>query len=780
MNKLILSIFLAIVLFSSASAITTQTVTASTVIVPDDYLTIQEAVNHAKSGDTVYVRSGIYFEKQLTINKSIKLVGENRSTTFVEGNNSWVCIYVQNAYNVEIHNFTVRRGYGVYLHASHNVTISNNIITANGQGIILLNSTNNTIKGNLVAQNGAICILLSGSDDNLVAENIIMENRGDAVWVEQSKGNVIRENNISRNGLSTPSGYHVYGVRLSYSSGNKVYHNNIIDNFEQANGWQSINNTWDDGFPSGGNYWSDYKGIDNDNDGIGDTPYTIDANNADRCPLMKLWSAAPSGTQERKVGVKAGDWALYDVVSNYSTNDPNPPVRPISPNVTDIVQYKLEVIEINGTRIAYRATAYLRDGTEISFTASTNVSSNYMEVFPPPFIAANLTAGDRLYNDPNSIVINATLTKTYAGAEKEVNYANLTQDMLTANGYRLTGKIEAYWDRESGLIDELTQNSQYVSGNLTTKLYGHLDIKETNAWRGRLITITDADTGLSYRVLKEDSSFTVNITLNGVTDYLHSFQVAIAFDNKKIKCTAAWISRNDPSFVFHNASNLMSFATVQNRFGCLAIGSSLGIDMVIPDHQLLRYTNVSGTKLLCQINFTAVEAGNSSLQFITRQPSPIGYNTALFDANNTPLSFAAEEFAIVATVPTKIPIRVFVTPIVLNLKSQARWITAVIMLPKGCYINDADFSSIRLNGTISAERVTVLLTERRSLVIIKFDRQTLIDLIMSTQPLAKHYRGIIRFTLNLSGTLADGITFQSNAALWVLWKMPRNGNQPWN
>jgi len=46
---------------------------------------------------------------------------------------------------------------------------------------------------------------------------------------------------------------------------------------------------WDDGYPSGGNYWSDYAGVDADGDGIGDTPYVIDENNTDRYPLISLW-----------------------------------------------------------------------------------------------------------------------------------------------------------------------------------------------------------------------------------------------------------------------------------------------------------------------------------------------------------------------------------------------------------------------------------------------------------------------------------------------------------
>jgi hypothetical protein len=57
-------------------------------------------------------------------------------------------------------------------------------------------------------------------------------------------------------------------------------------------------NFWDDGYPSGGNYWSDYSGVDKfsgpyqnktGSDGIGDAPYSIDQNNVDRYPLMSPW-----------------------------------------------------------------------------------------------------------------------------------------------------------------------------------------------------------------------------------------------------------------------------------------------------------------------------------------------------------------------------------------------------------------------------------------------------------------------------------------------------------
>jgi parallel beta-helix repeat protein len=81
-----------------------------------------------------------------------------------------------------------------------------------------------------------------------------------------------------------------YGILLGYSFNNGFYHNNIINNSQQVSfspfGYADI---WDDGYPIGGNYWSDYNGTDANHDGIGDTPYVIDMNNTDNYPLMNPW-----------------------------------------------------------------------------------------------------------------------------------------------------------------------------------------------------------------------------------------------------------------------------------------------------------------------------------------------------------------------------------------------------------------------------------------------------------------------------------------------------------
>ena len=83
------------------------------------------------------------------------------------------------------------------------------------------------------------------------------------------------------------------GITLNATAGNnQIFHNDFINNVWQV--WSDGSfNVWDNGYPSGGNYWSDYFGTDANNDGIGDTPYVIDKSNEDRYPLMNPWVKPP-------------------------------------------------------------------------------------------------------------------------------------------------------------------------------------------------------------------------------------------------------------------------------------------------------------------------------------------------------------------------------------------------------------------------------------------------------------------------------------------------------
>ena len=179
---------------------------------------------------------------------------------------------------------------GVHMHygSNHN-TIFGNAITENTyNGIILTESSNNSISRNNMANNGGNGIALVGSSNNAISGNNITDNYGEGVHLTWSSN----YNSISRNNITTNE----YGIYLDESSNNKIYHNNFIDNTNQTFVQDVYTNIWDDGYPSGGNYWSDHTGQDLDVDGIGDTPYPIDADNEDRYPLIGPFNAFDAGT----------------------------------------------------------------------------------------------------------------------------------------------------------------------------------------------------------------------------------------------------------------------------------------------------------------------------------------------------------------------------------------------------------------------------------------------------------------------------------------------------
>jgi len=179
---------------------------------------------------------------------------------------------------------------GIWLSNSSSNRISGNNITSRYSSITLSNSSGNSISGNnMRAYHPYMCtISLSDSSDNSISGNNIRSNyRG--IWLSNSPSNSISGNNIS---ISIDGNC---AIMLSDSSNNKFYHNNFICK-QPCVITSGYANFWDDGYPSGGNYWSDYTDIDQysgphqnetGTDGIWDHPYAIDANNTDNYPFIR-------------------------------------------------------------------------------------------------------------------------------------------------------------------------------------------------------------------------------------------------------------------------------------------------------------------------------------------------------------------------------------------------------------------------------------------------------------------------------------------------------------
>jgi parallel beta-helix repeat protein len=177
---------------------------------------------------------------------------------------------------------------GIYMSENSNVTIRDLNIKTFESGILLdAFSSHNEISGNKVEDNDYGISCWGYSDSNKISGNNITANYLVGIWIVGSSGNSVSENNIAGNSQ--------YGISLESSSNNSVCHNNFTENADQIYIYDSTN-FWDDGYPSGGNFWSDHVGTDNyrgssqneaGSDGICDTSYPIDADNKDYYPLTK-------------------------------------------------------------------------------------------------------------------------------------------------------------------------------------------------------------------------------------------------------------------------------------------------------------------------------------------------------------------------------------------------------------------------------------------------------------------------------------------------------------
>jgi parallel beta-helix repeat protein len=511
---------------------------------------IQDAIDNASSGDTVFVYENTYYEN-IVIDVSINLIGEDKENTMLNENNNDITITITADW-VNLSGFTIKNNgnneddAGIKIHSNY-TNISNNIIKdCDTLGIILENAHHNTIfnnifqnyinistillwntssyntilKNNITNCVGAINIGKGSHNNNITENNIDNNTIGIYLWknttsnnlifrnsiinttyngilIEEATSNKIYENQFEKNGI---------GIRIigqNPSNKNMIYHNNFINNTIQS--YDECNQTWDNNYPSGGNYWNDYT--DNDllsgsnqnnsgSDGLGDTPYYITVNTTqDRYPLIYPWGQySPVAEYDYSIQSKT---ASFNASDSYDCDN-------------TIVSYEWDFGDSNNSTGKTTSHTYSTDGGyNVTLTIENNEEINdtiikYIYIGNDTILPeiTNVSSDPTCVGFGFNITINATVTDNISGVKTvkvNITYPDNTYGNHTMN--KTTNNVYSY------VFSDTWQNDQYNYSIWTVDYKGNTNISTNHSFN------VSAQATISIATLKDSYGDNENINI---------------------------------------------------------------------------------------------------------------------------------------------------------------------------------------------------------------------------------------------------------------------------
>ncbi len=220
---------------------------------------------------------------------------------------------------------------GILLKETNGGIIQDNILSTNTFGLSLWNASYNQVRRNRADHNYYGILVTSSSNYNNITDNLAEDNsrseivtgfgigislqenssynmlirntaKGNFNGLELSRGckfNAVYDNNASDN---------KHGIRLNENRNNLIFGNNFMRN--NINAYENTSlNIWNTTF---GNYYNDYRGKDENNDGIGDQPYSLpgpESHSFDQRPLIRPYREARLNNTQIRDEVKK--YAVY-------------------------------------------------------------------------------------------------------------------------------------------------------------------------------------------------------------------------------------------------------------------------------------------------------------------------------------------------------------------------------------------------------------------------------------------------------------------------------------
>jgi parallel beta-helix repeat protein len=210
-----------------------------------NYTKIQDAIDNASDGDTVFVYNGTYYEN-LYIEKTIDLIGENKNKTFIDGGGKGRVIDIDFRW-VTINGFTISNGSAGIITCSDNL-ISNNIIKMNSNlGIGITAEHRTIVTDNIITMNDVGIEIYYYGQNNIIENNNIINNTKYGIFLSHTGYTEVKDNNISNNGcglciyesMSTVINNSFFknkgnGIVIRLSQKDIISNNNFIENEENG------------------------------------------------------------------------------------------------------------------------------------------------------------------------------------------------------------------------------------------------------------------------------------------------------------------------------------------------------------------------------------------------------------------------------------------------------------------------------------------------------------------------------------------------------------------
>ena len=451
---------------------------------PGNYTTIQEAIDAANAGDTVYVYGGTYYEN-LIVDKRLSLTGESKNSTTIDGSQTGDVIYVSSD-GVNITDFTLTGSgwtyydagleldriehchvadnnisdswVGILLNSSNNNTILRNSVSYNLRvGISLIDSDSNMIAGNSASNNTAIIYLTESSNNNSLTGNVAHDNeRG--IYLVQSDENFLRNNTI----LTT----YREGIMISMSEGNIIEYNTVSSSntdgiwlVEASNSTLTGNNVSHSDWV-GISIWSSYNITLTDNhmtqNGVflagpvdSWTSHIIDTSNKVNGKPVRYWKNAVNGT----VPLNAGQVILANctgvLVENQNISGSSPGMQLGYSSHNTLANNSAFSNHWAGFFILYSNDNYVTNNTASSNSwAGIWVSGSARNTLTDNTLISNSNSGIELIHSTGHLLAGNVMTgdgiEIYGSAPEFWN----THSIDTSNA--VNGRPVRYWKNRTG------------------------------------------------------------------------------------------------------------------------------------------------------------------------------------------------------------------------------------------------------------------------------------------------------------------------------------------